>query len=279
MSAIKVSLVVCTRNRAQHLARFLDVLTQVVSRHAWEVIMVDSASSDDTYQKLLDYPSNDVFSYKVIQVFQPGTSRAKNAGWKIASGEIIAFTDDDCYLNENYIDALVAEFEKNQLAYLGGRVELYDRDDLPITIKTDTQYQHYPPYRFILPGQVHGANMAFRKVYLEHVDGFDDLLGAGTPYPCEDCDILTRVSLLGVAGAYAPDVLVFHHHRRRTAEDRKKIEASYTLGRGAYYVKALVDHPYKLQTFISWLKSAKYFGLHLWPGEILSGVKYLFARR
>lgn len=274
---VDVSIVICTRNRAEFLPQFLESLSGIES-DSYELVFVDSASTDATPSLLAEYKARATVPVTVVTERRPGLGRARNAGWPEAKGRIVAFTDDDCYPQPDFVEQIRLNFQAG-IDYLGGRVELYDKEDLPITIKTDLDVEIYEPFKFMGPGALHGANMAFLKSLLEKMDGFDSEMGSGTPFPSEDCDAVFRAATLGAAGKYCPDVVVFHHHRRRSESDRQKIEASYLAGRGAFYMKALAYYPRKLRTIYYWLRSAKYFGWEYLPQEIRIGISYLKHQR
>ena len=68
------------------------------------------------------------------------------------------------------------------------------------------------------------------------------MLGAGTPYVCEDIEMATRASLGGFVGAVIPDLVVRHDHRRgRDSVEARRVLASYARGRGAYHAKLLAQ--------------------------------------
>ena len=171
-----------------------------------------------------------------------GSSKAAGvAGWRRTRSDIIAFTDDDCYVATDYIDQIVAVFAGNpRLGYAGGRVLLHDRTDHPITIVESEESRHYPArLPPPAPGAIHGANMIFRRATLESILGFDDHFGAGTRFHAvEDTDALARASFAGWDGVYDPRPTVRHHHGRKAA-DLPELERGYAIGRGAYWAKLL----------------------------------------
>ncbi len=277
--AVLVSLVVCTRNRAPFLPPHLAALSAIKSEILWEIIFVDNNSSDDTASLLAEFAKQSSVPVSIVHEKIPGLSNARNAGWRYSKAKIIAFTDDDCYPAPDFITHLAQAFLEKNIGFTGGRVLLHDPNDLPMTIKLSEDFDYHNAYSFIGPGYIHGANFALTKQLLEQLDGFDPLMGSGTPYPCEDCDILLRALNTGVRGKYCPNIVVSHHHRRRTADDLAKIEASYLAGRGAFYMKALVDMPKPLRTARMWYHSARYFGLKSFIKEFRIGLSYLKARR
>jgi len=239
---MEISLVVCTRDRARQLAEALPHFARLQAADSWELILVDNGSRDTTPKVLAAFASSSPVKVTVIRELKPGLSAARNAGWRRASGKVVAFTDDDCYPAPDYLDRLHECFAETDLAFVGGRVLLYDNDDYPITIQPLEQRVNIAPFSFVTPGLIHGANFAFRRDMLQHVGGFDEKLGPGTQFHCgEDVDILARLSAAGYAGAYDPRPLAYHHHRRRNPDDIERLRAGYDIGRGAYYAKSLLE--------------------------------------
>jgi glycosyltransferase involved in cell wall biosynthesis len=234
-----VSLVICTRNRAAQLNDCLQHVARLRPSCSWEFVVVDNGSSDGTGTVLTEYAANVPFSVKVVQENVPGLGRAQNTGWKAACGDIIAFTDDDCYVAPDYIDKVREAFSDAKVGFAGGRIDLFDPADYPITINTSDRRELIEPRSFIPAGVLQGANIMFRRRVLEEIDGFDPDLGPGTRFNCVDVDATARASFVGWYGLYTPDAIVAHHHRR-TAKDVPALKRSYALGRGAYMAKFLL---------------------------------------
>jgi glycosyltransferase involved in cell wall biosynthesis len=170
---IPISVVVCTRNRSDSLRRCVEALSSIKTEHEWELVIVDNGSDDGTGSFLASLPTR----YRNVQVtLEPkrGLGAARNAGVSKAHGSIVAFTDDDCYVARDYIDAMISAFQTNrEIGFVGGRVLLYDPSDLRITIQEKQDYCVLRPRTFFTPGTIHGANMAFRKAVLNRIGGFD----------------------------------------------------------------------------------------------------------
>ena len=275
---ILISLVICTRNRAEFLPQHFESLAAIKTTLPWEIIFVDNDSSDATPMLLADFAAKSNVPTRVIDEKIPGLGNARNAGWVKAQASIVGFTDDDCYPASDYVDTLIAAFNDEKTSFVGGRVLLHDPEDLPWTIMLSMESQHFAPFSYIRPGAIHGANFAFRKSALQKLSGFDQLMGSGTPFPCEDCDVLLRALSAGQQGNYCPEIVVSHHHRRREV-DKPKIERAYLAGRAAFFMRALVDAPKPSKIAYQWLRSAKYFGLIAFVQELFIGTKYLLARR
>ena len=239
----EISLVVCTRNRAQFLPRALASFRCMDCSRQWELILVDSASTDETGQLLQAFARDAVAPTLVLRTERAGLSIARNLGWRAARGRIVAFTDDDCYPWPDFLDQILQTFENQpELGYLGGRILLHDPADLPITIQTLNEVQVLPARQFLDAGFIHGANFAVQRSLLAKLQGFDNRLGAGAPLVAgEDTDLLVRAAAAGALGRYEPAVVVEHHHRRQQVSEMTRLEHGYAIGRGAYQAKALLD--------------------------------------
>lgn len=238
---VAVSVIVCTRNRCSALGQLLESLTRLATHRelSWELVVVDNGSTDAT-PMLLDSFADRI---PMRRVFEPrkGLSRARNAGLRAARGEVLAFTDDDCLPSPDWLGAIAREFARDPaLAGLGGRVELHDPRDFPITIRTSRTRETLTS-AYQLPALMVGCNMAFARWAVDAVGEFDVTLGAGTPVgSAEDTDYLYRALLLGLRIEYVPEVLVTHNHGRRRIEEVGQLKRSYARGRGALLTKYLL---------------------------------------
>lgn len=238
---VAVSVIVCTRNRCVALGQLLESLTRLAAPRetAWELVIVDNGSTDGT-AVLLDSFAGRI---QMRRVFEPrkGLSRARNAGLHAAGGEILAFTDDDCLPAPDWLAAIMREFARDPgLAGIGGRVELHDPRDFPITIRTSREREALTS-AYQLPALMVGCNMAFARWAVDAVGEFDVTLGAGTPVgSAEDTDYLYRALLRGLRIEYVPEVLVAHNHGRRRLEEVSQLKRGYARGRGALLTKYLL---------------------------------------
>jgi glycosyltransferase involved in cell wall biosynthesis len=239
----QISVIVPTRNRASRLPPFFEALCRIQSVLAYEIIVVNNGSTDDT--GLIAKGYFDRLGDRFILIDEPrrGVAYAKNAGLKLARGEIVAFFDDDCYPAPDFIDAVWLSFRRPEVGFIGGRVELFDPADVSLTVLTDKQSRHFPPKQLIMTGELLGANMAFRVEVIRRIGEFDVLFGPGAAVAsCEDNDYIQRASNAGYFGTYDPNVVVYHHHRRR-AEHVARLTKNYSIGRGAFLAKMLFTNP------------------------------------
>ncbi len=237
---IDISLVVCTRNRAAQLGACLRAVAELRYDGAWEFVVVDNGSTDETAQVVADFAASAALT--VHYVLQPvkGLSNARNAGLARARGRIVTFTDDDCYVAPDLLQTVVATFADARVGYASGRVLLHDPSDFPATISLSTEPQIFEAGRYVVPGVFKGANMAFRREVLDTIGGLDPWFGSGASFPAEDCDAAARASLAGWAGRYEPSMVVSHHHGRK-ADTIGHLYRDYDIGRGAYHAKLLLS--------------------------------------
>ena len=240
---MKVSLIVCTRNRAARLPEFMAHLASLEAPPGgWELIVVDNGSTDATRQVVDRFTRSAPFLARCVHAPVPGLSRARNMGLAHARGDILAFTDDDCYPRPDFLRALVDAFDEDGPGFVGGRVVLHDPSDARVCIKDLPPAIDVRPGSFVTAGLIHGANMAVTRDVVCAVGEFDPLLGAGTPCVAgEDTDYIARAVWAGWGGRYDPRAVVAHHHGRKPGRDAEMQRRGYDRGRGAYYMKHLLD--------------------------------------
>ncbi|HLV26821.1 MAG TPA: glycosyltransferase family A protein [Gemmatimonadales bacterium] len=240
-----VALVVCTRNRASRLPALFESLARLHTDHHWELVMVDSASTDDTPAVLAEANNGSALPTRTVRVEQAGLARARNAGISAARAPVIAFMDDDCYPEPDLLDRWLEVFTNEKVGYGGGRIMLHDERDAAVTIRTDAKPWIFRPGDYVRPGVVQGANIALRRAVLEAVGGFTEAIGPGTPFNFEDVDVVARASAAGYTGGYFPGPTVRHHHGRRPGPELDSLLESYDIGRGAYWGTLLKRRGYR----------------------------------
>jgi hypothetical protein len=219
-TALALSVVLATRNRARSLEAALARMRALSPGLDWELIVVDNGSSDDTAQVLARTASERL---RALHEPLPGKGRALNRGIAAARGELLAFSDDDVEPEAGWLDELAgAALRHPQADVFGGRI-VVEADAVPGWIRRSRNLQEilitehdlgdrerpYPPNRF-----PHGPNMAVRRRALEGVAApWATDLGPGCSVPVGDeRSFFCRIGQGGgKARIYVPTAIVRHH--------------------------------------------------------------------
>jgi hypothetical protein len=150
------------------------------------------------------------FGFRMIRTPNGGLSRARNLGAEAATGEFVAYIDDDAYPDPHWLHHLAARLESGDWVGVGGP-NLTPLDDGLIAkcvanspggpghvLISDREAEHVP-----------GCNMAFRKSALEAVGGFDEQFRVVG----DDVDLCWRVLERGWKIGLSPAAVVWHHRR------------------------------------------------------------------
>jgi glycosyltransferase involved in cell wall biosynthesis len=242
---MKVSVLICTRNRAESLratlARFFE--QKFSGPYEYELVVVDNQSTDHTYQVVADFIAthnghngHDAL-IRYVQEPRKGLCYARNTAVCVASGELIVFTDDDVLVSEDWLDEIQREFSSDpQLCLLGGRVLLAREELQRVAYQPANERQE-----FTYPddgGYAMGANMAFRREVFDRVGLFDVRLGAGRFFAgADEVELFYRALKAGYRLLYAPNVLVYHDHDRFKVDQACRLEYGYGKGCAAYLIK------------------------------------------
>jgi GT2 family glycosyltransferase len=188
-----VSVVIATRDRTELLRRLAVQLIEQLAERDELVIVDDAAVAPAPYEWLGSRG-------RVIASHGRGPAVARNLGWRSASCEVVAFTDDDVRLDQGWLDACRSEFARDPtLVALEGRT---------FSRAFDVLYEYSVQSETARNGLT--CNVAYTRAALERLDGFDE----GFPFPhCEDLDLFTRARRLGRV-RFSDAMLVEHMPRR-----------------------------------------------------------------
>ncbi|MDD5111695.1 MAG: glycosyltransferase [Candidatus Altiarchaeota archaeon] len=257
--AIEISVVVPTRNRRGLLERCLSSLSkQAFRKDKFEVIVADNGSADGTADMVKELAGKTGYVIKYVNEPARGASKARNAGIQAASGQFIAFIDDDAYADENWLDEIMGwlnagemdvggRIVKNaEIASVSGRVAIGNPES---TIAWYSEKSPYPIFGleqsekpYIGPKTGHPTcNTAYRRSVLDEIGFFDESMSIYG----EDDDLGMRASKKGYLHLYNPKALVYHNHPSNVMELAGRwfrMAANQPVHRGGYYMRsALVD--------------------------------------
>ncbi len=200
----RVSVVVCSYNGEATIGETLDAVHQLDYPN-YEVIVVDDGSTDNTAAIAR---SHDV---RLIRTPNQGLSTARNIGMEEATGDIVAYLDDDAYPDPHWLTYLAATFLKTDHAAVGGPNISPPQDGLvahavncvpgnPMhVLLSDSEAEHIP-----------GCNFAIRRDILRGLGGFDPTFRIAG----DDVDMCWRLQEEGWSLGFHPAGMVWHHRRR-----------------------------------------------------------------
>jgi glycosyltransferase involved in cell wall biosynthesis len=249
-----LSLVICTRNRAERLRESLRAVAAIRTARPWEVVLVDNGSTDETGNVVEAARDFLPVPLQLVEEHAVGVTRARNRGWRATSAAVVFFTDDDCYPLANVVDLVLDRFEQDgTLGFVAGAVELHDPTDARLATVTRREPVAFEPGGFVTPGSVLSANLAFRRTVLEAIGGFDEIFAYGRGPGGGDVDAVARALAAGHRGLYDPTIVVRHHHRRKLGSEANEARRAYDVGRGMFYAKCLLDRRLRRTYIAGWL--------------------------
>lgn len=178
-----------------------------------EIVIVDQSTDERTADLVASYSGGEI-PLRYQRLGSIGHTKARNIGIKMSRGEIIAFTDDDCIVDKDWIEKLASGLIGKRVLGVCGRTRPAAHDDRPRQALISTMdCGHYRVFRGkcnpIIIGR--GNNMAFRRDDLLKMGAFNEMIGVGTHvYAGDDIDLFYRVLSAGGWIAYLPDAVVYH---------------------------------------------------------------------
>lgn len=238
---MNVSVIIATLNRAGFLNQCLYSLSrQKCKPH--EVIIVDNSSTDNTKEIAMSY--KDTLPIIYVLEKKQDVSIARNAGIQVATGNIVAFTDDDCIVDENWIKNIIGFHKSRDLKIIGGmtlngyqenlicrlwqRIYILWFNSVNILNRMKNSYYVFP------------SKNCFVKTLLTNNISYDkkifDIFGGFKPNASmnEDAEFHYRLRSLGHYILYSPSLIVYHYYRKNI---RSMVKALYISGKGLFLIK------------------------------------------
>jgi glycosyltransferase involved in cell wall biosynthesis len=203
----RVSVVVCSYNGSKTIRDTMAAL-QSLDYPDFEVIVVDDGSADETAAIAEEA------GFRVIRTTNRGLGEARNTGWRVSRGDIIAFVDDDAYPDRHWLQYLAYVLATEGFAAVGGVSPAPTGGGLiadcvasapgrPVhVLLTNTEAEHIP-----------GCNMAFRRTALEDIGGFDTRYRQAG----DDVDVCWRILERGERIGFHAGAVTWHHCRNSLA--------------------------------------------------------------
>jgi glycosyltransferase involved in cell wall biosynthesis len=216
-----LTVVICTRNRAEILKDCLSALAEQNGISQAQVLVVDNNSTDHTGEVARSFQDR-LPNLKHVSEPRPGIANVRNAGIENTTTEYLAYLDDDVIPQPGWMGAVLGAFEATGADLVTGRVVPYWKGRRPWWVSKAL----YPILSGVDRGEdiVHvtdsfipGANMAYRTSALREIGGFDVSLGVcrtatgdKTVYLGEEPDAARRLMAAGGRIAYTGKAVVHH---------------------------------------------------------------------
>jgi glucosyl-dolichyl phosphate glucuronosyltransferase len=279
LESLSISVVICTYNRATSIYDAMEsLINQTLDKTAFEVIIVNNNSTDDTAQVCLDFlAAHPDYHFHFLNESKQGASFARNTGAALAKGELLCFMDDDAVAGKDYLERIVQFFASHPDAGgLGGKI-------IPKYIPAEPAWMSYyvssmvgnfdyspdvvvfSPNRYPLE-----SNMIIRKKDFDAIAGFNTALPGvvgSLRIGGEGKDFFMRLKALGRVVYYDPAIAVDHVVEVSKLTPAYLYRVASGMGRGekvrmkeignlAYY-KKIAEYLFKLGAAI--LLGCKYF--------------------
>ena len=228
MSKLSVSVVICTRNRRKALKRCVDSIVNQ-SCQPQEIIIVDDASGRKTKEAINKIVKNcEIPTKLIVNEKRKGPAASRNRGIRATKCDVIAFLDDDCSANKNWLENLLKYYKYEPIVGVGGPViELgrkirkkakptkymfISRSGNVVNntrLQSDKELEKFDvrPVNFF-----QGGNMSYRRELLIRLHGFDENF-KGNGYR-EETDLGIRSNRVGVQ-VFNPKAYTFHYSAKK----------------------------------------------------------------
>lgn len=209
-----ISVIVPTHNRLTILRRTLErIKKQTIGRDRYEVIVVDDASRDGTWEYLQSL--NDVRRFR--NPVNRGRAATRNVGTTQARSGLLLFIDDDVWADQNLLHAHIAMHQANRerdVAVVGAirvspdiartAINLYQNRKHEWCLREMGRCGADLPYGFCKT-----ANLSIGKKLLQDIGLFNEMFSG---YGGEDTDLGYRLLMRGGSLVFAPEAVGYHHH-------------------------------------------------------------------
>jgi GT2 family glycosyltransferase len=215
--AIKISIIIPTRNRARMVQTLLNSIRDLaeLDKIQPQIIVGDNNSQDETWKLLPSIAKSFSFPLTLLKVQTPGKSAVMNEASRAAHGDVLAFLDDDVVVQPNWLCAVQQFFQEKEYQAAQGVIRIRPPRTENLEIHTlINRYRTIPNIDFG-PDIKHshsldGANFAVSRLALNRVGPFDERLGPGASGTSEDVDFARRLRHEGFLIGYMREAVVYH---------------------------------------------------------------------
>lgn len=204
-----ISVIIPVKNDENNIRAAVESVLNQSTRERFEVIVVNNNSTDNTVKMISD------LKIKILKEMKPSASAVRNRGIRNAKGSLLLFTDSDCMVSKDWMNAHVDAQKSNDVVL--GRMLLHPDYRKSIIAKT-LEYGLLPYFDFYLMKRgdvdfwnLYTPNLSVKKKVFDKVGLFDeDFKYAGS----EDTEFGFRLRSNRIKIYYEPKAVVFHKHKK-----------------------------------------------------------------
>ncbi|WP_298298086.1 glycosyltransferase [Hydrotalea sp.] len=267
-NCIKISVVICTYNRAAYIAAALEsLIAQTIAKSSFEVIVANNNSTDNTELICKHFiAAHPDYALHFLNEPKQGASFARNTGAALAKGDLLCFMDDDAIAAPDYLEKIIDFFTTHPDAGgLGGRI-------IPKYIPEEPKWMSYYVSSLVgnfdynknicvfQPGKYPlESNMIIKKADFKAIGGFNENLPGvvGTiRIGGEGKELFYRLQAIGKKIYYHPGIIVQHVVEVNKLTKEYMYRVASGIGRGERrrvlainrwaYVKKIMEYQFKL---------------------------------
>ena len=295
-----ISVIICTYNRFESLQNTLNSISEmyIPKGLTWELIVVDNNSTDKTMDVVHDFMGSSRSNIRCVLEKKQGLSHARNRGISEAKGEIIAFTDDDVFVEKYWLANIAEAFRKYDAACIGGRIFPIWEKPKPKWL-TQNLYNYlalldYGDTPFYLDhSNIWGANFAIKADMFKKHGIFEVNLGRipGKLYAGEETNFFAKLLNAGEKLLYYPDSIVHHFIPKNRISKKYLRKWEFEQGELAAIRLKVYKHrniwgiPYYtfrhlVQEFVEYIFSIATFSEHIFQSELrlINTIGFLLER-
>lgn len=223
-----LSVLICTYNRPEMLAKCLQALMERTVEKPDQVVIVNGGDqrSDEIVQEYADKTN---IRIDLVKTVNKNLATSRNVGLHHCTGDIIAWTDDDAEVFPDWVTQMKrVHAEHPEAGGVGGAILGANSDHSMLSRIADAATFPSPS----APGYVRtiaGVNVSYKRSVLQAVGPQDESLFRG-----EDVDFNWRIRKAGHEIYYTPEIKVVHHHRPTL---KALLNQFYMYGRAYYLVR------------------------------------------
>lgn len=223
---LRFSVIINTYNRGGYINDAILGLSEL-DYPQYEIIVVNGPSTDNTDEMLEGWRGR----IKIGKCDQPNLSMSRNVGIQMASGDVVAFIDDDAVPHPAWLKRLAVHYADSAVGGVGGFT--IDNTGVYYQVKKTVcdrfgnaffPHDYFDERPLLFPGtplypSLLGTNSSFRLSALREIGGFDHVFA----YLLDETDVCLRLIDRGYKIVYEPNALVYHQFAPSHIRTKKRI--------------------------------------------------------